>query len=282
MEIFNLLFDALSLYGEDYMVLKLYDILLNLHLNPSFKVHNIVMKLLDKKKIEGNIKENLQNAFKDELKNEYKKKGFRKRTFKSKYYGNILTEDIIIFAFDSCINCQTEIDLESTSMNFKEMYRELFWYKCPNPKCESQKTNDFILPKLSVQFGKEINKNGKMRQNTCKLDSVVLFSPFFLKDENYNSVAMRKCGVKLNVEDLMLKYKNIFWNSLWYFKLMKLEYDFMLPYEEEIEKKIDDYLDISIGDDEEKKEENKIDVKYERNFDINLLKPDKFEVILTK
>ena len=66
------------------------------------------------------------------------------------------------------------------------------------------------------------------------------FFSFFLKDENYNSVAMRKCGVKLNVEDLMLKYKNIFWNSLWYFKLMKLEYDFMLPYEEGIEKKIDD------------------------------------------
>ena len=86
MEIFNLLFETLSIYGEDYMVLKLYDILLTLHLNPSFKVHNIVMKLLDKKKLEGKIRENLQNAFKDELKNDYRKEGFRNRTFKSKYY----------------------------------------------------------------------------------------------------------------------------------------------------------------------------------------------------
>ena len=277
MEIFNLLFDALSLYGEDYMVLKLYDILLNLHLNPSFKVHNIVMKLLDKKKLEGSIKDNLQNAFKEELKNIYNNKNFRKRTFKSKYYGNIVSDDIIFFAFDSCINCQHDIDLESISMNFKEMDRELTWTKCP--QCGSS-----ILPKITVQFGKEINKNGKMKQNSCKLDNVVLFSPFFLKD-NYNSVALRAVGVNLDVEDLMLKYNNIFWNSLWYFKLKHLEFDFMLPYEEGINKEVDDYLDICIGDDED---ENKLenqnqkvkDDKTINKFDLNSLKTDKIELIL--
>ena len=276
MEIFNLLFEALSLYGEDYMVLKLYDILLTLHLNPSFKVHNIVMKLLDKKKFEGNIKDNLQNAFKDELKEKYTNKDFRKRTFKSKYYGNILSDDIIFFSFDSCINCQQDIDLENISMNFKAMDRELQWTKCP--KCTTP-----ILPKLTVQFGKEINKNGKMKQNSCKLDNIVLFSPFFLKD-NYNSVALRACGVNLDVEDLMLKYNNIFWNSLWYFKLKHLEYDFMLPYEEGINKEIDDYLDISIGDDEENKINDKNEIKKEdktiNKFDLTKLKSERIEIIL--
>ena len=279
MEIFNLLFEALSLYGEDYMVLKLYDILLTLHLNPSFKVHNIVMKLLDKKKFEGNIKENLQKSFKDELKNIYNNKNFRKRTFKSKYYGNIVTDEIMFYAFDSCINCQQDIDLESISMNFKEMNRELSWTQCPN--CQAS-----ILPKLTVQFGKETNKNGKMKQNSCKLDNVVLFSPFFLKD-NYNSVALRAVGVKMDVEDLMLKYNNIFWNSLWYFKLKHLEYDFMLPYEEGINKEIDDYLDISIGDDEDKKDNNieiKPEIKNEEKiinkFDLSALKIEKNEIIL--
>ena len=276
MEIFNLLFEALSLYGEDYMVLKLYDILLTLHLNPSFKVHNIVMKLLDKKKFEGNIKDNLQNAFKDELKEKYTNKDFRKRTFKSKYYGNILTDDIMFYSFDSCINCQQDIDLEIISMNFKAMDRELQWTKCP--KCTTP-----ILPKLTVQFGKEINKNGKMKQNSCKLDNIVLFSPFFLKD-NYNSVALRACGVNLDVEDLMLKYNNIFWNSLWYFKLKHLEYDFMLPYEEGINKEIDDYLDISIGDDEENKINDKNEIKKEEKpinkFDLTKLKSERIEIIL--
>ena len=274
MEIFNLLFETLSIYGEDYMVLKLYDIILNLHLNPSFKVHNIVMKLLDKTKLEGNIKDNLQNAYKNELKEEYKKEGFRNRTLKSKYYGNILSDDIQFFAFDSCISCQQDIDLESVSKNFKEMDRELTWIKCPS--CGNP-----ILPKITVQFGKEINKNGKMKQNSCKLDSVVLFSPFFLKD-NYNSVALRACGVKLDVEDLMLKYNNIFWNSLWYFKLKQLEYDFMLPYEEQIEKKVDDYLYIVIGDEEN---QNKTYHKknYVRNFNIDNFKPDRNnEIIFTK
>jgi hypothetical protein len=79
------------------------------------------------------------------------------------------------------------------------------------------------------------------------------------------------------VEDLMLKYKNIFWNSLWYFKLKNLEYDFMLPYEEGIEKKVDDYLDIGFEDDEEDVQ-NKKEIKYERNFDVNAFKSDKFEV----
>ena len=274
MEIFNLLFETLSIYGEDYMVLKLYDILLTLHLNPSFKVHNIVMKLLDKKKFEGSIKDNLQNAFKEELKNIYDNKGFRNRTFKSKYYGNILSDEIMFFAFDSCINCQRDLDLETISMNFKDMSRELTWTKCPG--CGNQ-----ILPKISVQFGKEINKTGKMKQNSCKLDSIVLFSPFFLKD-SYNSVALRACGVKLDVEDLMLKYSNIFWNSLWYFKLKHLEYDFMLPYEEEIEKKVDDYLDISFGDEDQNKIKNYNKEKYVRNFNIECFKPDKLEIVLSK
>ena len=85
----------------------------------------------------------------------------------------------------------------------------------------------------------------------------------------------------MDVEDLMLKYNNIFWNSLWYFKLKNLEYDFMLPYEEEIEKEVDDYLDISIGDDEENvKKYNK--EKYVRNFDVDVFKPDKIEFVLSK
>ena len=280
MEIFNLLFEALSLYGEDYMVLKLYDILLTLHLNPSFKVHNIVMKLLDKKKFEGDIKDNLQKSFKNELKNVYNNKDFRKRTFKSKYYGNILTDDIIFFSFDSCLTCQKDIDLESISMNFKAMNRELTWITCP--ECDNS-----ILPKLTIQFGKEINKNGKMKQNSCKLENIVLFSPFFLKN-NYNSAALRACGVKMDVEDLMLKFNNIFWNSLWYFKLKHLEYDFMLPYEEGLNKEIDDYLDISIGDDENKNDnnnnENKIEIKNEEKvinkFDLSMLKIEKNEIIL--
>ena len=98
MEILNLLFDTLEKNGEEYMVLKLYDILLKLKLNPSFKVHNIVMKYLDKYKSAENININdiLQKVIQKEIfdPNLNNKLNFKKRTLKSKYYKNILFEDV--------------------------------------------------------------------------------------------------------------------------------------------------------------------------------------------
>ena len=73
MEIFNLLFEVLSKYGKDTMVLKLYDVLLKKKLNPSFKVHNIVMKIMEGKKMEGNFAENLKKIIEAEDKIIYKK-----------------------------------------------------------------------------------------------------------------------------------------------------------------------------------------------------------------
>jgi hypothetical protein len=54
METFNLLFECLSKYGEDMMILKLYERLLNYRLNPSFSICSIVMRLIDKKQMTTN------------------------------------------------------------------------------------------------------------------------------------------------------------------------------------------------------------------------------------
>jgi hypothetical protein len=225
MEIFNLLFETLSVNGTDYMILKLYDILIKLRLNPSLKVHNIAMKILDRVKGGGNFNENLQRAIKSEEGKIYNNNNFRKRTLKSKYFKNILTEDILFYAFDACMgmDCQNEINLLSVSQDYKEMARDLIWAKCP--KC-----NEYMLPKLTVQFGKEVNKNGVLKYSTSKYDCVVLFSPLSLK-ENYNNSLLKDYGIKLDVEELLEKYNTTFWNTLWYFKLNHLDYDFMLPYE---------------------------------------------------
>ena len=225
MEIFNLLFETLSVNGTDYMILKLYDILIKLRLNPSLKVHNIAMKILDRVKGGGNFNENLQRAIKSEEGKMYNNNNFRKRTLKSKYFKNILTEDILFYAFDACMgmDCQNEINLFTASQNYKEMARDLIWAKCP--KC-----NEYLLPKLTVQFGKEVNINGTLKYGTSKYDCVVLFSPLSLK-ENYNNSLLKDYGIKLDVEELLEKYSTTFWNTLWYFKLNNLDYDFMLPYE---------------------------------------------------
>ena len=56
----------------------------------------------------------------------------------------------------------------------------------------------------------------------------------------------------------------------------------MLPYEEGINKEIDDYLDISIGDDEENKINDKNEIKKEEKpinkFDLTKLKSERIEI----
>ena len=47
----------------------------------------------------------------------------------------------MIYAFDTCIKCQENINLETLSLNYKEMSRELMWAKCSC--CE------YILPKMN-------------------------------------------------------------------------------------------------------------------------------------
>ena len=225
MEIFNLLFETLSVNGTDYMILKLYDIIIKLRLNPSLKVHNIAMKILDRVKGGGNFSENLQKVIKSEESKKYNNINFRKRTLKSKHFKKILTEDILFYAFDTCMgmDCNNEINILKVSENYKEMARDLIWAKCP--KC-----NEYMLPKLTIRFGKEINVNGNMKYSTSKYDCVVLFSPLSLK-ENYNNSLLKDYGIKLDVEELLEKYNTTFWNTLWYFKINHLDYDFMLPYE---------------------------------------------------
>ena len=226
MEIFNLIFEALVQNGTDYMILKLYDIITKLKLNPSLKAHNIVMKRLDKLEAGGgNIKENLEKYLERESKTSYKKSGFGKRTLKDKYHKNILTDNILFYAFDACMvmECSKEINLNVIGRDLKNMERDLIWAKCPYCK-------EKFLPKLTVKFGKEVNFNGDLKYNTSVSDCVILFSPLSLK-ENYNNSIVKTYGTKLNVDDLILKYNTLFWNSFWYFKMINLDLDFMLPYE---------------------------------------------------
>ena len=267
MEIFNLLFEALNKYGKENMVLKLYDILLKKKLNPSFKVHNIVMKIMENKKTSRKMNENLKKIIKKDEKIKYKKVNFSKRTFRSKYYPNILTENINFYGFDTCIVCQKDINLEIISKNLKDMNRDLAWSTCPNPECKAP-----LLPKLTVQFGEEINKNGEMKTNTCNYDTVVLFSPYNLKN-NYNTSFSRNVGVKLDVHELMMKYSPIFWNSLWYFKINKLDYDFMLPYYYRLQE-IKPYKELKVSLVENGKNESD-DEDDKEPFEINKFKINK-------
>ena len=118
--------------------------------------------------------------------------------------------------------CQKVINLYKKCINLNEINRDIMWIKCEN-------CGQYSLVKFCIQFGKEANKNGNIKFNTCKYDSVVLFSPYSLK-MNYKSL-LNDYGINVDLEELIYKYNNIFWNSIWYFKLYNLDCDFMLPYD---------------------------------------------------
>ena len=116
------------------------------------------------------------------------------------------------------------------------------------------------MPKLTVQFGEEINKSGDMKKNTCIIENIVLFSPYILKN-NYNTF-FKKNEMKIDVEKFMMNYSNIYWGSIWYFKLNNLEYDFMQPYYYRLEEiKTDPNFEINLDyiDDENNNIKKKID-----------------------
>jgi hypothetical protein len=69
----------------------------------------------------------------------------------------------------------------------------------------------------------------------------VLYSPHYLKT-NYTLEMLKEFGVKLDINVFRRKYNALFWNSIWYFSLKQLVFDFVLPYKEDIEH--DEYLKI--------------------------------------
>jgi hypothetical protein len=179
METFNLLFESLSkIENTDNMIFKLYERLLHYRLNPSFAIISIVMRLVDKKSKNIQITNQIQNIIKLYGKYEFKDNcdisRFRKRTFKNKYDLSILSEDVKFFAFDSCMECGTELDLDKLSRNYNEMRRDILWATCT--MCSAN-----LLPKIGVRLGSEYNKFNKLQLDTSTYEGIVLYSPFFLK-----------------------------------------------------------------------------------------------------
>jgi len=227
MEIFNLLFESLTKGGEDYMILKLYERLVFYRLNPSYSICTTVMKLIDKKQLLNStgVSSIIKYVERYDFNKKYDTNKFRKRSFKSKYDLNIFGSEVQFYTWDTCIECQTEINLERIGRDFANMRRDILWATCS--QCGTG-----LLPKISVRFGKELNHFGKLKFNTSSYEGFVLYSPFHLK-YNYNNGLLKEFGLNLDVDSFKFRFNAIFWDSIWYFKIKNLEFDFMLPYEME-------------------------------------------------
>ena len=110
------------------------------------------------------------------------------------------------------------------------MKKDYLWAKCTN-------CGNYILPKIDVQFGMEINNNKIINQNTSTSDNIVLFSPYNLKF-SLNEVLIKEMKKKLDIENFRYRFSAIFWNCIWYFHLNNLDYSFFISYDEKYDKNI--------------------------------------------
>ena len=125
---------------------------------------------------------------------------------------------------DNCDQCDQIIDMNQFLTKINDINNDLLWAKCPF--CGQN-----YLPKLKIIFGSENNKNNRLSTTTSIVDNIMLYSP---KTLNYDMLDNMANNTMLNIEELKIIDNPFFWNVIWHFKMRKLPYDFILPYEENI------------------------------------------------
>ena len=232
-EIFNLLFDSLLKFHEEDKIMKLYERLLSYKITPNSKIYEMVGKIIDnqKKKTNKNKEESDKNnnyndiekilkASSSSSKNKEDLK-LQRRTFRDETDKKILGDLVYFNTSQLCPECMKIIDIEDISLDHKNMRKDSLWAKCP--LC-----NKYILPQFSVKLGNDINLEND--EDCVKITRFVLHSPYELKVKLKETIDKDGCQY-LEVEKFKMNYPSLFWSCIWYFKLNKIDYEIMLPYE---------------------------------------------------
>ena len=244
-EIFELIFKALVNYCNDKDTVLLYKKFIHLNLNPTWSIFSLVSKIIKKKSNVKNKKELLsqQTKFKDlksnsniilnKTTNEMEK--FRSRTLKTrKVDDNILSEDVIFYAYGQCKYCNEYLSLVNLCSDLKQLKTKTEggkdYFKCPrnHPKSNG---NEYVHLKLGINFGVELyNQKAKTnRQSTSSNFAIELLSPSTMKNQLLK-IAKDLDDKKFDVEMFKKKHKELFWNAVWFFELNNMDISFMLPY----------------------------------------------------
>ena len=225
--ILNLLFDALSRSSKNDMILKLYRKILDLNINPSSFIYNIISSIVDKtqmRELKDKFKISVVRLDDNQLKfKNCNRNQNSKRTFASFEDVIGLNQELKFYSHFQCIACGNKINLLNICKNFSDVKKDILWVPCT--------CGEYNLPKIKVRFGKEILRNKIYK--TSSLDEIVIHSPYNFK-ENIKSAVMRQYGKDLMVTDFKSQFKPLFWNFIWYCKIHKLDYEIILPYMNDI------------------------------------------------
>ena len=140
-------------------------------------------------------------------------KKLRPRTFginanNSKNKQNQLRVETLIFDdLIKCSKCKKNIEIGLVTLNFNEM-NKVEQLKCP--ECYN-----LFSPKINVQYGK-------------KVEHIILYNAYHLY--KLSNGLVKQYGNKIDLDDLRNKYKDFFFNCIWYFGLKGISYEMMLKY----------------------------------------------------
>ena len=252
-EIFSLLFNSLIKFKEEDKILKLYERLLSYKITPNSDIYAMVGKIIDnqKKKTNQNKEEldknkNYNDIEKILMSSSLSSKNkldfeLQRRTFRDETEKKILGDLVSFNTSTICPECTKIIDIEQICLDHKNMRKDALWAKCP--LC-----NKYILPQFSVKLGNNVNLiNG---DDCVKVTRFVLHSPYELKVKIKETIDKDGCQF-LEVEKFKMKYPSLFWSCIWYFKLNKIDYEIMLPYEANIFKSktnnLNNYININFN-----------------------------------
>ena len=256
MNILNLMFDVLNKHGEPQMMLKLYQKLLQLKINPSTFIYDIMSSVIDKKEIKSLLNEMKKNVSKPLKFNDYNKKNNRERTFLS-INDNLPLETKPKFYYDYyCISCSEKINLYLTSKKFEGIKNDILWVKC-------KKCGDYNLPKIIVKFGLDFITS---QSKSTSIEDFVLHSPYNLKINIKNAVVTHY-GMDINISSFKSQFQPLFWNFIWYCVIHNLDYNILLPYAKNLEQLKEtlfynpnrDIFEVSYDDSAFKENQNKIE-----------------------
>jgi hypothetical protein len=219
-EILIFLFYIILEEGSEENILTLIDIIFK---NNNLKNKYLIASTLAEKftnvfnivKLKKTNSLNLRNILikeSDERNSILKDSSETKRTL---YQLNNENETIAFCSEVKCSNCN-EINELKFHLIFQNNYGKGLKVICKNCKKE-------IIPQIKVQ----INEN--------KLESFDLLTPLELYESLRNNYLINKFNY-FDVTSFHNKNKNLFWNSLFYFSMKNLPFDFIIPYEQEIKK----------------------------------------------
>jgi hypothetical protein len=232
MNIFNLMFNILNQQNEQEMIIKLYQKMLLLKINPNTNIYNIISNILDNEQIKQ-LFDKMKSGEVISLK--FNKKYttlFKKRTYLNlEDKPTLVNEKLKFETVFSCIDCMEEINLYMLCKDFEGIKNDVLWAPCKN--------GHYNLPKLKINFGTEffpLNTIKKPYQSTSSINDIVLNSPYNLKINIKNAIK-NQYGTKCDVDKFKSDFSALFWNFIWYCKVINLDSSIILPYADRIEKK---------------------------------------------